>query len=31
MTEKNIEYRAEWISGELKKAMIKGGAGDGRR
>ena len=37
MTEKNIEYRADWISGELKKVMIKeglikeGGAGDGRR
>jgi transposase len=30
MTEKNIEYRADWISGELKKAMVKGGAGDGR-
>jgi hypothetical protein len=37
MTEKNIEYCADWISGELKKVMIKeglikeGGAGDGRR
>jgi hypothetical protein len=37
MTEKNIEYRGDWISGELKKVMIKeglikeGGAGDGRR
>ena len=29
MTEKNIEYRSEWISEELKKAMVKGEAGDG--
>lgn len=29
MTEKNIEYRAEWISDELKKVMQKGGNENG--
>ena len=30
MTENNIEYRAEWISDILKKAMAKGGDEDGK-
>ena len=31
LTEKNIEYRATWISEELKTVMMKGGSQDGTR
>ena len=31
LTEKNIEYRAAWISEELKKVMLKKGNGDAKR
>ena len=31
LTEKNIEYRAAWISEELKTVMMKGGSQDGTR